>query len=211
MVDGSTDPRALFVGIEAYVQAGGLIERDLFQPAHEGYLTDRVKLDGMVAVKLEEVAETVRGEGWLWVEILPSDEYPDTLKYGRIYSVPAPLSPETQAEIDQLETEQDQINAKYRDAEEFPEEAEDRLGEIESRLDELNDRAREFSKEEMKLAGAIVSLSNNGQPTIHRGLVRPEDKRKLKDAAAGAHGSNGQVNPDKEDSKDAVSASLPRI
>jgi ParB family chromosome partitioning protein len=211
MVDGSTDPRARFVGIEEYMRAGGLIERDLFQANHEGYLTDPVKLEELAAAKLESVAGTVRAEGWLWVEILPSDEYPDSRKYGRIYSVPAPLSPEAQAEIKQLEIEQDQIEEKYKDGEDFPQEVEDRLDEIESRLEELNERAREFSREEMKLAGAIVALGNNGQPTIHRGLVRPEDKKKLKEAAAGARSSNGHPEGDNsagEDDKDGVSATL---
>ena len=211
MVDGSTDPRARFVGIEAYVQAGGQIERDLFQPAHEGYLTNPVILDEIVAVKLEADAETVRGEGWLWVEILPTDTYPDTAEYGRIYSVPVNPSPEVQTEIDQLESEQNQINVKYPDGEEFPEEAEDRLEAIETRLEELNNRAREFDKEEMKLAGAIVALGNNGQPTIHRGLVRPEDKKKLKEASAVARGTNGHLpsgNSAGEDDKDGLSATL---
>lgn len=196
MVDGARDPRALFVGIEAYVSAGGQIERDLFQPAHEGYFTDPAKLEELAAEKLERVAEAVRAEGWLWVEIVASGEYPDHGKYGRIYAVPVPPTPEIQAEIERLETEQEQIQAKHEDAEEFPDEVEDRMDEIETRLDELNDRAREFSKEAMKFAGATVSLSHNGQPTIHRGLVRAEDKKKLRGAATGTPGSNGQNSGD---------------
>jgi ParB family chromosome partitioning protein len=43
MVDAASDPRARFVGIETYLNAGGLLERDLFQPQHEGYLTDAAK------------------------------------------------------------------------------------------------------------------------------------------------------------------------
>jgi ParB family chromosome partitioning protein len=45
MVDAASDPRARFVGIETYLNAGGLLERDLFQPQHEGYLIDAAKLD----------------------------------------------------------------------------------------------------------------------------------------------------------------------
>jgi hypothetical protein len=33
MVDAASDPRARFVGLEAYINAGGQIDRDLFQPA----------------------------------------------------------------------------------------------------------------------------------------------------------------------------------
>src|SRR5271165_6636693 len=43
-VDAATDRRARFVGVEAYSEAGGQIERDLFQPQHEGYLTDTALL-----------------------------------------------------------------------------------------------------------------------------------------------------------------------
>ena len=68
-VDAATDPRARFVGIDTYINAGGLIDRDLFQPEHEGYLSDVAKLDRLVAEKLEALAAEVRGEGWKWVEI----------------------------------------------------------------------------------------------------------------------------------------------
>jgi ParB family chromosome partitioning protein len=85
MVDGASDPRARFVGIEAYINAGGQIDRDLFQPKHEGYLLDPAKLDQLVAAKLEKLADEVRGEGWKWVEILPSADYSDLSKFGRIY------------------------------------------------------------------------------------------------------------------------------
>ena len=102
MVDVARDPRARFVGIEAYINAGGLIERDLFQPEHEGYLTDPAKLDRLVAEKLEALAAEVRGEGWKWVEILPTAQYPDLTKFGRIYPVHVPVTQEIRAEIEAL-------------------------------------------------------------------------------------------------------------
>jgi ParB family chromosome partitioning protein len=45
-VDALTDQRARFVGVEAYTQAGGQIERDLFQPEHQGYLPNRSRSAG---------------------------------------------------------------------------------------------------------------------------------------------------------------------
>ena len=92
MVDAASDPRARFVGIEAYIKAGGQIDRDLFQPEHEGYLTDPAKLDRLIAGKLETLAAEVRGEGWKWVEILPAAQYPDLTKFDRIRSVHAPVT-----------------------------------------------------------------------------------------------------------------------
>jgi ParB family transcriptional regulator, chromosome partitioning protein len=92
-VDASSDRRALLVGVEAYTQAGGQIERDLFQPQHEGYLTDTALLERLVAEKLEAIANEVRGEGWKWVEILPCANYSDLSKFERIYPVHMPVSP----------------------------------------------------------------------------------------------------------------------
>jgi hypothetical protein len=39
------------IGVKAYTEAGGLIDRDLFQPEHEGYLTDAALLDRLTAEK----------------------------------------------------------------------------------------------------------------------------------------------------------------
>jgi ParB family chromosome partitioning protein len=60
------DRRALFVGIDAYVEAGGHVVRDLFQPEHQGYLTDPALLHRLATERLERAAETVRAEGWKW-------------------------------------------------------------------------------------------------------------------------------------------------
>jgi ParB family chromosome partitioning protein len=115
-VDALTDPRARFVGVKAYTEAGGQIERDLFQPEHEGYLLDPEKLDRLVAEKLEVLAEKVRGEGWKWVEINPRLDYSDLTKFKRIYPVHAP-SPELRLQIEALEDEEEKLNETYQDAE----------------------------------------------------------------------------------------------
>jgi ParB family chromosome partitioning protein len=179
MVDALSDPRARFVGLEVYINAGGLIERDLFQPEHEGYLTDPAKLDRLVAEKLESLAADVRGEGWKWVEIQPTAQYPDLTKFDRIRSVYVPMAPEIRLEIEALQDEQEQIEDAHQDAEAYPPEVDKRMSEIENRIEELNDQPRQYREEEIALAGAIVSLENHGQAVIYRGLVRAEDKKKV--------------------------------
>jgi ParB family transcriptional regulator, chromosome partitioning protein len=191
-VDAASDPRARFIGIDAYINEGGLIERDLFQPEHEGYLTDPAKLDRLVIEKLEALATEVRGEGWKWVEILPTGQYPDLTKFGRIYPAHVPVTPEIRTEIEALEAEQAQIEEAHQDAEEYPPDVEARMAEIETRIDELNGQAQQYRAEEKTLAGAIVSLENHGQTVIYRGLVRSEDKKKVQ---AVKSDSNGQYEP----------------
>jgi ParB family transcriptional regulator, chromosome partitioning protein len=50
----ASDRRARFVGVEAYLAAGGTVERDLFDAEHEGYLTDPALLDQLVAERIED-------------------------------------------------------------------------------------------------------------------------------------------------------------
>jgi ParB family transcriptional regulator, chromosome partitioning protein len=80
------------------------------------------------------------------------------------------------------------------------------MAEIDSRIDELNDRPREYREEEIALAGAIVSLENHGQAVIYRGLVRPEDKKKMKQAAKPV--SNGQDEPEEDQGDESSNAEL---
>jgi ParB family chromosome partitioning protein len=59
----TTDRLAKFVGIEAYVAAGGAVVRDLFGEEDEAYLSDRALLTRLAIAKMEEAAATLRGEG----------------------------------------------------------------------------------------------------------------------------------------------------
>ncbi|KNH05868.1 putative plasmid stabilization protein [Candidatus Burkholderia brachyanthoides] len=68
----ATDARARFVGLDAYVAAGGGVRRDLFTTDEdEQTLTDAALLDTLVRDKLTGLAEAVRSEGWAWVEAVP--------------------------------------------------------------------------------------------------------------------------------------------
>jgi hypothetical protein len=45
----------------------------------------------------------VRAEGWKWVEVLPTADYSDLSKYGRIYPVAVQETPTLRAEIEALQ------------------------------------------------------------------------------------------------------------
>ena len=70
----ATDRRAVFVGADAYVEAGGNILRDLFSEDRGGFFEDAGLLDMLAAEKLREVAAEVEGEGWKWAETI-QDSY----------------------------------------------------------------------------------------------------------------------------------------
>ncbi len=72
------DKRAQFIGLEAYVEAGGIILRDLFQGDDGGWLQDVALVDRLVAEKLKAEADAVTTEGWKWVEMAPDFAYGHT-------------------------------------------------------------------------------------------------------------------------------------
>lgn len=69
------DKRAQFIGVDAYVAAGGAVLRDLFQGDDGGWLHDVALVDQMVADKLKTEADTIAAEDWKWIEVAPDFAY----------------------------------------------------------------------------------------------------------------------------------------
>jgi len=174
-----TDRRACLVGLEAYEAAGGIVRRDLFDDEGGGYLQDAGLLDQLVHQKLDTLAQTVQAEGWKWTQTHPDFDYKTRAQFRRCYPEQLPLSESDEAERDQLEAERDDL----QDAQcnEDNEDGDDnhavtaRLEEIDARIDEITDHARSWTAEIMSTAGAVITLSSDGEAEVERGLVRPED------------------------------------
>ena len=65
------DCTVCFVGLDAYLAAGGTVQRDLFSEDRGGWVTDPALLERLVAARMESEAATIRAEGWRWVAIGP--------------------------------------------------------------------------------------------------------------------------------------------
>lgn len=165
----ASDPLARFVGTEAYQAAGGIIVRDLFDEAGEGYFADLDLLDELASAKFEAAAAEVRAEGWKWVQVMRRCDYGVLSGMRRLYPRPLPLSEADQAAFDALQGDYDLLLEQ--------EESDAREAELE-RLGQAMDALRGedvFSSTELALAGAIITLHPTGELRIERGLVRPED------------------------------------
>lgn len=212
MIDAG-DPRTRFVGLSTYLNAGGSLEKDLFQEEHEGFLTDPAKLDRLVIEKLEAVTAGVRAEGWKWVEIEANAQKLDLSRFDRIRPIYAPVTDENRIDIEALQAEQEQIENAHPEAEEYPPEVEARISEIEIQIDELNERSRKYCEEEIALAGAIVTVENQGQAVFHRGLVRSEDRAKWKKLNARSQAPHESDTKEQGDDKPELAGTrwLPRL
>ena len=73
---------ATFVGLDAYVAAGGAVVTDLFNP-EQSYLIDAALLHTLALDKLGEAAKAVEAEGWAWVATELARDYQTS--YQRIY------------------------------------------------------------------------------------------------------------------------------
>jgi len=65
----ASDRRVRFVGLGAYVEAGGHVLRDLFDDDSGGWLEDVALLDRMVDEKLQAEGARIGEEGWKWVAV----------------------------------------------------------------------------------------------------------------------------------------------
>jgi len=83
-IDARHNPIVQFVGLDVYQAAGGGIRRDLFSDDETGvYLTDAALLESLAQDKLTGIAETVRAEGWSWVDVSPTATYADLYAFQR--------------------------------------------------------------------------------------------------------------------------------
>lgn len=171
----ASDRRVRFVGLDAYLAAGGPIMRDLFEADDGGWLQDPAILDRLVMEKLHAAAEDIRAEGWKWVETALSFPWGHTRQFAEIDGTEVPLTDEETARLEALRVEQETIEAEYAQADEYPDEVDARLGEIEQAILALEERPLVFDAADMARAGVFVSLDSDGTLQVERGFVLPED------------------------------------
>ncbi len=203
----ASDKRARYAG-EAYLEAGGPVMRDLFQQDDGGWLQDVGLLERLVSERLARDAETVRSEGWKWVEVATDFPYGHAYGLHLIQGERADLTDEEEAALKALRAEADQLEETYADAEEFPEDADRRMGEIEAAITAIEERPAVYSVEDRARAGAFVSIDASGALRVERGYVRPEDEMPSAHSAVEHDGQDDPDDPEQSVESDAaVSAS----
>jgi len=169
----ASDRRAVFIGAEAYAEAGGSILRDLFTEDGGGWFEDPALLDRLVAEKLAGIAEGVREkEGWKWAE--PHIDFPRALGFARVYPHAVERSEEEAVKIAALSEEYDALVSEWDAVEELPPEVEARFAEIDAALDAFGDGTA-YDPEDIVRGGVFAILGQDGVARIERGLIRPED------------------------------------
>ncbi|MBV9527931.1 ParB N-terminal domain-containing protein, partial [Sphingomonas sp.] len=200
----ASDRRALFIGIEAYEQAGGIVMRDLFQQDYGGWLENVGLLDALVAEKLKVEAEKIAAEGWKWIEVNVDFPFGYTHHLRELERTPTDLTAEERATIEALKAEYAKLEAEYENADELPDDVDARLGEIETALAAFEDRPVSYDPAELARAGVFVSIDSDGGLSVDRGYVRPEDEPPASTTTDDDAGSDGDASDGGEPSAPTI-------
>ncbi|MBA3881031.1 MAG: chromosome partitioning protein ParB, partial [Sphingobium sp.] len=167
-----SDPRARLVGRDAYIAAGGRIERELFDDDDSESWVDVALLESLAAAKMEEQAKTIAAEqGLAWVKPTLDPYASHDLVEGlvRLPAEPAPLTEAEVARLDELDAEYDQHAAILEDedsAEDAMAAAEAAIEAIERECQDIRARPPVLAPELKAEAGMVLVLSRDGTPVL---------------------------------------------
>jgi ParB family transcriptional regulator, chromosome partitioning protein len=166
------DPRARLVGRDAYLAAGGRIERELFDDEDSEAWADVALLESLAATKMEEQANLVAAEqGLAWVKPTLDPYASHDLIEGlvRLPAEPAPLTEAELARLDELDASYDEHAAILEDedsAEEAVAAAEAAIEAIERECQDIRARPPVLAPELRAEAGMVLTLSPGGTPVL---------------------------------------------
>lgn len=189
-----TDSRVTFVGLDTYLAAGGTRRTDLFSTDETAYLTDLGLLTSLMAQRLETEAAALRAEGWAWVEVLPTFDYPaskDFILPGKSY---LPETPEIETARMALNAELENYEREYGLAcdagdQELVQKLNIKATDIEEKLEALQESLLDSSGFDKTVFGAVVSRLR-GDLIVHRGVMARKDQLNQAGEDAGASSSS---------------------
>ena len=190
----ANDRRAVFVGAEAYAEAGGVILRDLFSEDGGGYFEDSALLDRLTLEKLGVIADEVRAEGWKWAGA--SIDYPHAHGLRRAYPQRVELSPEDHERLYAAQAEYAALSEEYDGAEELPDDVDAKFGELEAVIEPLSEQRHAYDPDDIARGGVFVMLNHDGMARIERGFIRPEDEAPEPEAPSGTEGEGDHAASD---------------
>jgi ParB family chromosome partitioning protein len=187
---------ARFVGLDAYVTAGGAVRRDLFGGPDEYWLQDGALVHRLAMERLETAAAVEREAGWSWVETHGTVDYAAMGKFERQWPKARKTTPEEAETLAFWQELVDEANAEVRSLSRTREDKEegsdkeaamtdqlDAADEVVENLNEIHDLLREslieWSPTQRETCGVIVTVDHQGAIDIRRGLMRSQDRKAL--------------------------------
>ncbi len=203
-IDAGRDALAKFVGVQVYEQAGGAVRRDLFADEQNGiFLTDAALLETLAKDRLAQVVEQVQAEGWGWVDVAPRATYADLHQFQRMRSKRREPSKAEAKRIVKLEAQkrklQDRLDDENEDmTDEQAQTTQDEMDSLGNELEAIERTLVVYPPRTMATAGAVVSLDHMGGVIVHRGLLREEQVKALRENERDGHGADDDTDRNSE-------------
>jgi len=171
-----TDAKARFVGRDAYIAAGGRIERDLFSGEDDESWTDSELVEALANTRLTDAATAlVKETGLAFVIPVVSNRVPYDLErqYHSFRPIARDLTDEEQARVDALAAENDNLVEQLETVidSESPEgeAANARIEAIDRELDAINEARISIPPEIMAQLGTFVFIGQDYDVRVHSG------------------------------------------
>lgn len=203
-----SDRLVLFVGLQAYEEAGGAVTRDLFDP-DTIFISDPDLVARLADERLERIRTELTEQGWGWVDVAAAHAGLATNTAQRIHPTRRPM---TRAERKRLATLDERITAldsKLEDEDIDDTATWQEREALDSERQALIAQTQEWDKDLIALAGVMVRIDHDGRPRFTYGLVEKTDQAKLKRLLAsrapeGAANETDQANATADAPPDAV-------
>jgi ParB family transcriptional regulator, chromosome partitioning protein len=158
------DRLAVFVGRDAYVEAGGLIVTDLFADEHEAETwADGGLVERLAAAKLEAAVAAIKVEGWAFVTMVDPYDYSWGIGYRRQKAAPVELTDTEGSAYDEAVATLEDNDASS----EAWQAAEATVAALDAKRE-----SGEIDAEQRASAGVFVQLDAGGLLTVRRGYVK---------------------------------------
>ncbi|WP_159690574.1 ParB/RepB/Spo0J family partition protein [Cognatazoarcus halotolerans] len=197
-IESDRHPVVKYVTVKAYEKAGGPSRRDLFSDDDKKvYLLDAALLEKLAIEKLQRTAKQVLAEGWKWVDVRTRYVYDEYVKHGELRKAKRSSTEQEAAELERLQA---QIAEHHHRMEELADQDgnEDEFYKLEQEAEALGAQADAIEAalvvwpaELMAQAGCVVYVGDNAAPAVRYGLVRPEDRSDMAQAAREAGSPEG--------------------
>lgn len=195
-------PLAVYVGIEAYRNAGGSVREDLFAEADSAYLQDATLLTSLAVQRLEAEAQALRETGWKWVEARLEFTSADRSRFSRLTATQGKASKSEKAAMTDLQASIASVRKRLEELDEVQYGEGDGWTEAQSaEYDSLQEQEESLSEQleamedalcvwlpaQKASSGVVVAVSDDGSSFVTEGLMSAED-RKERIAAATSEG-----------------------
>jgi ParB family chromosome partitioning protein len=176
----ASDRLALFVGIEAYTEAGGRIVKDLFEDdivlLEDGDILQRLAFE-----KAETLRDAVQAEGWGWAEINLAGGHIEGCAAERLRATQRKFTAKEKRRMAALDAEIERIDGELEDMEDG--DAADALWNERDSFDQERDgfteAARIYDSAMIAHAGVVIGVDRDGKAQIVRGLIRRADLKAI--------------------------------